>query len=416
MNKRGAIGSKLPGKLDSNEEGCLAYKYTLRNQARRVNEEVSHMTKIAIHGFYGHGNLGDEAILHAFLMEARRIGGIEPLVFSANPRAVRKNHDVRSISAYSRLSFFKRLWKMRTCDLFLLGGGGLLKDFGPDSTGLSKWLDILRLALTLNVKTALFSIGVENIRFEKSKAILTDVLNKVDLITVRDNSSKMILHDIGLTKDVTVTADPAVLLGNPQKHVERCLDTSPRIVFCLRHWFSTGFFIENPEINEQLLDTISKTADYLIDQYSADISFIPLRTTSYDDDRLIAEEVVSRMKNKNKVQVIEKAPTVDEFVLLLQNCNLVVGMRLHSLILAAASGVPFIGLSYMPKVENFMNEMNLADLCLLPEQWTGNHLLNLVERVFGEYNHCQKAILSEIKRLQTISRNSISELVVLARQ
>jgi polysaccharide pyruvyl transferase WcaK-like protein len=46
---------------------------------------------------------------------------------------------------------------------------------------------------------------------------------------------------------------------------------------------------------------------------------------------------------------------------LLGRMDLVVGLRLHSLILSAAMGVPVVGLNYDPKIEGFMEYAGMED-------------------------------------------------------
>ena len=55
--------------------------------------------------------------------------------------------------------------------------------------------------------------------------------------------------------------------------------------------------------------------------------------------------------------------TIDEVVAYTSQFDFILGMRLHSLIMAHAVGVPMIGLSYDPKVASFLNEVN-APYCV----------------------------------------------------
>ena len=102
----------------------------------------------------------------------------------------------------------------------------------------------LILAQRLGTKTVLCGIGVENIRYPKSKKIICKVLNKTNLITVRDENSKKTLQQMGITNEIKVTADPAILLNNNLSKI-KWPNSSPKIMICVRHWFDKGFYIEN---------------------------------------------------------------------------------------------------------------------------------------------------------------------------
>ncbi|MBA7599655.1 hypothetical protein ES703_06691 [subsurface metagenome] len=92
------------------------------------------MKKIAIHGFYGEGNLGDEAILKAILQEFSKFPDIEVIVFSSNPKQVSITHGVRSVHSQGRQSLLRRIGEIKSSYLFILGGGGLLMDNGSNSS------------------------------------------------------------------------------------------------------------------------------------------------------------------------------------------------------------------------------------------------------------------------------------------
>ncbi|MBA7599657.1 hypothetical protein ES703_06693 [subsurface metagenome] len=91
-------------------------------------------------------------------------------------------------------------------------------------------------------------------------------------------------------------------------------------------------------------------------------------------------------------------------------------MRLHSLILATSVGVPVIGFAYMPKVKAYMDSIGQTDHSLDLETITSEKLINLIEDIFKNYDTNSKKILSEVSKLQKVARESIVEMVELARR
>jgi len=372
------------------------------------------MKKIALHGFYGQGNLGDEAILKALLQEFSKFPNIKVVVFSSKPKQVFRAHGVRSINSQGRRNFLRRIWEIKTSDLFILGGGGLLKDYGNDSSSLKEWLRLLRLAKRLNVKTVLCAVGVENIRYDESRKLIRDALDKVDLITVRDCSSKDILRDIGVINEIKVVSDPAVLLTNINADKIEDNLVSSKVIICIRHWFSKGFYIEKPEVNENFIRSLSVAADFLVERYNKKIDFIPFRTISYDDDRIVAKQVVSYMKHKDKIYIHSSAPEVDEFIEIVRQSSLVIGMRLHSLILGTSIGVPVIGLEYMPKVKAYMESIKQSEYSLDLETITSKKLINKILITFEQYKERSQLISLEVSRLKKLVSTNIEDLIELA--
>ncbi len=372
------------------------------------------MQKITIHGFYGHGNLGDEAILKALLQEFNKSPNIKVVVFSSNPKQVSRTHGVRSVQSQGKWSLLRKIWEIKTSNLFILGGGGLIKDHGSDSSSLDKRLRLLRFAKKLNVKTAVCAVGVENIRYDESRKLIRDALDEVYLITVRDRNSKDILVDIGVTNEVKVVTDPAVLLANNNASKIKDISMSRRVIICVRHWFDKGFYIEKPEVNEHFVRSLSVAADFIVEHYMAEIEFIPFRTTSYDDDRIVAKQVVSYMKRKDRTHIHSRAPEVDEYIEMAKQSSLVIGMRLHSLILGTSVGIPVIGLEYMSKVKVYMDRIGQSEYSLDLRTMTDERLISVIETIFNNYKINSEKILSEVSKLQVVAKESIAEMVELA--
>ena len=72
-------------------------------------------------------------------------------------------------------------------------------------------------------------------------------------------------------------------------------------------------------------------------------------------------DILSNMRYAKNVVVLQKNYTPLETMGILKNVDMIVGMRLHSLIMGAAMQKPVIALSYDPKVTSFMNLLRLRE-------------------------------------------------------
>ena len=77
--------------------------------------------RVLLHGYFGMGNVGDEAILAVVIRELKS-KGFEPLVLSANPQRTMKLHGV---SSYPDKLFSSRFWSaLFESSLLIFAGGG----------------------------------------------------------------------------------------------------------------------------------------------------------------------------------------------------------------------------------------------------------------------------------------------------
>ena len=74
-------------------------------------------------------------------------------------------------------------------------------------------------------------------------------------------------------------------------------------------------------------------------------------------DRGMTERVRAQMKEKSYLLEAPTAPA--EMMAVLSKAKLCLAMRLHTLIFAARMAVPTLGLVYDPKVESFLEELDL---------------------------------------------------------
>ena len=89
-------------------------------------------------------------------------------------------------------------------------------------------------------------------------------------------------------------------------------------------------------------------------QYNAYIVFVPLQ---FPADTNIAQEIALLMPDRTDTIILKEGYTTEEYVSLISNLDFLIGMRLHALVFSALAGVPFLAVSYDPKVDRFVKGM-----------------------------------------------------------
>ncbi len=341
-------------------------------------------TRVVLSGWYGKGNLGDEVILQALVSRLRsQISPLSITVLSEEPEVVLESHGLKSIRKTDRvLDTVRRILEISRADIFILGGGGILMDYGDSNRNVSKWLNDMKVAQRLGVPTMTAGIGVGKIWIDESKKLIAEVLPRANKICVRDAQSAIALSALGIQGNVIVAADVALLLPQIERFQRRTRPRSgPTILVCLRHWYVTRNETVNEEIFLGMKSSLARLLSHLSSIEKATIRFVPfsINKKKKDDDCVVAQDVVDLMGNSPNVTMLDHVPSAEEFIELLCDSDLLIGMRLHSLILASAAQVPCIGINYDDKVMNFMSSIGAGDWTLLPEEANYENLQRLAD-------------------------------------
>jgi polysaccharide pyruvyl transferase CsaB len=157
-------------------------------------------------GYYGYSNSGDEAILSSICHDINQLEHKAKItVLSHNPESTINEYDVASCN---RFNFFKVVKAIKCTDIVLMGGGSLLQD-GTSSRSLYYYLFILKLASIFKKKVMLYANGIGPINKVFNRKMTTRIVNKVELITLRESLSLEQLQLLGINKPaIHVTADP----------------------------------------------------------------------------------------------------------------------------------------------------------------------------------------------------------------
>ena len=302
------------------------------------------MSRIVISGYYGFDNLGDEAVLAATVQELRcRRPDAEIAVLSAAPDATARVHGVRGVA---RAVPGAVAGALRGADLLLCGGGSLFQDA---TSWRSPWyyLGVLSLGRRLARRTAVHAQGIEPPIRAAVRAGVAYVLDRVDLVTLRDHTSQTVLASLGVRRPrIVVSADPSWLLEpdwSAAAAAERARwGAGPHVGLALRAWGSGA------AVRAAVAAARAATA-----RMGARWVLFPMHRPS---DLVVADEVAGELGDIATVVRTPLGPR--ELLALVGALDVLVGMRLHALLFAAAQGVPIVPVAYDPKVTALARELD----------------------------------------------------------
>ncbi len=352
--------------------------------------------KIMISGYYGFNNTGDEAILKSMVGAfKKKIPQIKITVLSRSPLQTSQTYQVKAIN---RLHLIDIMLCLRDTDLFISGGGGLLQDSTGKGWSILYYLGLILAAKIVKVPVMIYAQGIGPVNKQINKKLIKWILNKVDLITVRDNPSKELLENLEVLKpSIYVNSDPVFLLN--KKNISSVIDSYPFIQEMINSDNRPLIGVSVREYKGNGLDSkriFAQAADYLIENYKAKIIFFPFK---FDEDVHISEEILSLMKNKAEVLKIKLEP--EELLSVLSRLSLVVGVRLHSIIFASMANIPFIAFNYDPKVKYFVEDLQLPELLLEIDKDTSlKNIQGKIEYVRENNDKIKDIILEKVNNLE----------------
>jgi polysaccharide pyruvyl transferase CsaB len=309
--------------------------------------------RIGITGSYGGLNLGDEAILHSIIAQLRRDLTVEITVFSRDPEDTKRRHGVERAVPVRKMSRAEVLPEIERLDLLIVGGGGILFDAEARI-----YLREAQIAKEKGIPVMLYAIGAGPLTHASVQAAVREVLEQVDVITVREKSAQRVLEEAGVHRDIIVTADPALLLK---------AEPLPRGI--LRHEGLEGrrrligMSVREPGVAAPDIDPkdyhalLANAADFMVDRYDADVVFVPMERSVLDTQH--SHAVIAQMLRAQRATVLKGEYTSGQLLSLMSKFSFVLGMRLHFLIFAALRGVPFVALPYAGKVSGLLEDLKI---------------------------------------------------------
>lgn len=294
-----------------------------------------------ISGYYGYGNLGDDAILKAIAGQlSRQSPPVRLTVLSRQPERTAREYGLPAVKRFSPLAVFRVL---RKSDVLISGGGSLLQD-KTSTRSVWYYLAVIWLARVLKKPVFLYANGIGPLLRPFDRKAVRRCVERCDAVTLRDQDSLEELKALGVTRtDIHVTADPAFTL-TPAEHgrdILRKLGIGPekRVLGVSVRQVPD---MADPEQFALLCDRLSRERDLAI-------LFLVMQDQR---DEAISRQIMDRM---TEPAWLLKTPADPGAMLGVIGCmEALVSMRLHTIIFAARQRIPVAGCVYDPKVSAFL--------------------------------------------------------------
>lgn len=366
---------------------------------RENNEKQYH---VVMSGYYGFNNSGDEAILLSMHKNIQALGeNYHITVLTNKPEETKGKYDVEVVY---RFSFWEVIRALKKCDVLLSGGGSLLQD-STSTRSLMYYLSIIVAAKALGKKVMLYANGIGPVSRRQNRRIVKRVVNKADLITLREENSFSELKAMGVDeRKCFVTADPVFTMDCSSKETaQEMLKNAgvpldkPIVGVSVRNWRDMDGFI----------DDFARLCDVIGEKYNRTIVFIVMQVPQ---DIKISQKVQEKMKTKS--YLLKEPYTPFEIMGIIRCMDFILSMRLHTLIFAARQHIPLIGFVYDPKIDYYLEKLHMPSGGKV-NQFDLDKTLKMVEDIMDNRQSYVEVLQKEATILEAKAHNNEKYLVKL---
>jgi len=306
------------------------------------------------------------------------------------------------------------------------GGDNLTEDYGTLSLAFN--LNYLLIGLILKKPVVVYAESIGPFKGTISRLMANFVLNRVDLITIREEISKENLNKINVNKPhICITADSAFLLKavNATRLTELLTkeniteNNRPLVGISISKIISRYGFsdFEKPEEKyNQYVSVMARTIEYITENLGATVVIVPhVIDPRRNDDRWVADDVCKLISNKSKVISIKEDYTPEELKGIIGHCDLFIGARMHATIASTSMMVPTIGIAYSHKIYGIVGEMlGQKEYILDVKELTYESLISRIDDVWKNREKIKKELeikVPQVKERAMLNGKLVKELL-----
>lgn len=316
-----------------------------------------------VSGYYGFGNLGDEAILEELIDELKQFfSGDQIYVLSQHPEKTSRTFGVQAVNRWRLHDLFGLF---RRAKLLVSGGGGLFQD-STSAKSCLYYSAVIAQAKLAGAKVFVYAQGLGPLTKAMGRQSTRFAMSLADLRSVRDPKSLKMLKDWSLSAEQT--ADPVwCLKPSPLPRIIRDELAAIREDSSATRGRLVGVSLrEHHLVSQQDLETLAQAMARVFPQDTI-LTPLPLQK---EQDAHVLEAVMHSWKSMGRPTQYLSCDALEkpsQWLELIGQLDMVVGMRLHALLMALSAGTPIFGISYDPKVTHLLEEFRQPILNLTKE-------------------------------------------------
>ncbi len=330
----GENAQRLLGSDFSSKNTGAAYEKIYRSVLTRERERKrdGKTCDFAVSGYYGYGNVGDEAVLHSIIRSVREVR--PDATFTVLSRTPKKTS--LSLGVSSRFRYGAGVKRAIRCSRVLISGGGTLMQDKTSSRSLRYYLSVIRKAKKRGLAVIQYANGFGPIGKRKNLANTVKTINEnVDIFSFRDRDALDRALTAGVKVRSVLSADPT-LYHEPLTASNIVKKDSIVCALCK----CGGAENAVSEAAAELARKRSLRLVFAVFHPSRDLPIARSLSEKYGGEIFIPKDA-------------------DDALSVFASAGAVFAMRLHALIFSALSRTPAVAVSYDEKVSGFAKEAKI---------------------------------------------------------
>lgn len=295
----------------------------------------------------------------------------------------------------------KMIAEYRQADMIVFAPGGYIRS----QLGIKQTINLLMqllpfyLSKLTKAKTLVAPISIGPFSAEWQEHLACRTLNSLDTVIAREKITFTLLKRNG-AKNAMLSTDLALLRTSKKKKKKQ---ESRTIGFTIRPWSTTE---NHKRVLGCLVDAFVKLAK---EEQIVIRPIVQVNAPAYgEDDSACAKEVVGRLRKKGvKVLPTFYVERMKHPSNAYRELDLLVGMRMHSNIIAATSGVPFVAIAYEYKTNGISTQLDNSEYVIDFDDVTAKRLYTLIKKAYVKKNKLRKKIAQALERLQVTEETRI---------
>lgn len=292
------------------------------------------MTKVAVSGYYGFNNFGDEAILSVIVNKLKFLNA-DITVFSSNPKFTKKNYGVKAVKTFD---FFNVFLTIVQSDVLISGGGSLLQDV-TSSKSILYYCFVIFLAILFRKKVIIFAQGIGPINKKVNQKVVSFLLKRCSYVSVRDDNSFKLLKSWGINSELV--CDPIYSVAIPK------VPSSGSVGIQLRDYKTMNY------------NLLTKLAEQIVIEFSDRKIEIFSFQNSIDLDLCKKFEGILKALNPDIDTEVIPAKPLKDTIERLASLDCLIAMRFHAILVALMAGIKTCAISYDIKVDKIADEAKI---------------------------------------------------------